>query len=105
MNKNQQYETLSEAVEDLKSRGYSYDFYYENACLYCNNLNKKFEASDLKITQVHRFEGASNPDDNDVLYAIESKDGHKGVLIDAYGVYADEYKSAFLSKIRLEENY
>jgi hypothetical protein len=31
----------------------------------------------------------SNPDDNSVLFAIESNDGLKGTLLDAYGVYAE----------------
>jgi hypothetical protein len=104
MNKNHQYETLSQAVEDLKERGYTYNFQYEDACLFCDKISEKFIASDLKITQVYRFEGVSDPDDNDVLYVIESKNGHKGILIDAYGVYADEHKSAFISNIQLEEN-
>jgi hypothetical protein len=105
MTKNHSYETLSEAVEDLKERGYTYDFHYEDACLHCHKIGEKFTADDLKITGVYRFEGVSDPDDNDVLYAIESKEGHKGILIDAYGVYADEHKSAFLDNIKIEESY
>ncbi len=105
MNKDHQYETLSQAVEDLKSRGYTYDFHYADACLFCDKISEKFTASDLTITEVYRFEGISDPDDNDVLYAIESKNGHKGLMIDAYGVYADEHKSAFINKIRIQEDY
>lgn len=104
MNKNHQYETLSQAVDDLKDRGYTYDFQYADACLFCDKISEKFTAEDLKITQVYRFEGASDPDDNDVLYVIESKDGHKGLLTDAYGVYADEHKAAFISNIKMDED-
>jgi hypothetical protein len=105
MSKNHQYDTLSKAIDGLRERGYTHDFHYEDACLHCHKISEKFEASDLKITEVYRFEGISDPDDNDVLYAIESKNGYKGILIDAYGVYADEHKSAFLNNIEIVENY
>ncbi|MXV16935.1 phosphoribosylpyrophosphate synthetase [Hufsiella ginkgonis] len=98
-NPNHNYSTLSEAVEDLKGRGYTYEFNADHACLYCEKISEKFQATDLVITAVYRFEGMSDPDDNVVLYALESKSGHKGILIDAYGAYADEHKSAFLKDI------
>ena len=33
---------------------------------------------------------------NSVIYGIESIQGHKGMIIDAYGVYSDEHKAAFI---------
>ena len=55
------------------------------------------------ITAVYRFEGMSDPDDNVVLYAIESNTGVKGLLVDAYGAYADEHKAAFIKDILVVE--
>ncbi len=95
------YQNLVEAVEDLRSRGYTYDFDYENACLYCSKISEKFDAENLKITEYYRFEGMSDPNDNTVIYAIESKTGYKGILIDAYGTYSDEHKTAFLMDIEV----
>lgn len=103
-NPNHDYSTLSEAVEDLKTRGYSYEFNVDQACLFCSKISEKFTADELKITAVYRFEGMSDPDDNVALYAIESTRGHKGVLIDAYGAYADEHKTAFLKDIPVIES-
>jgi hypothetical protein len=37
------------------------------------------------VIAYYRFEGASNPDDNVVLYVIETSRGEKGLLLDAYG--------------------
>lgn len=93
------YRNLLEAVNGLRSRGYNYDFNYQNACLFCSKISEKFEAKDLKITEYYRFEGMSDPDDSSVIYAIESNTGHKGIMIDAYGAYSDEHKAAFLSDI------
>jgi len=97
------YETMLEAVEALRQRGYTYDYNYQNACLYCDLISEKFEAKDLKITEYYRFEGMSDPEDNAVVYAIESTQGHKGIMIDAYGAYSDEHKAAFLKNIPVED--
>ncbi len=96
------FQTLTEAINDLRTRGYTYDFDYQNACLFCDKISERFTAEDLKITEVYRFEGMTDPDDSSVLYAIESTRGHKGIVIDAYGMYADEQKSAFLQDIEVE---
>lgn len=97
------YSTMLEAVNGLRERGFTYDYDFENACLYCKLISEKFKPEDLKITEYYRFEGMSDPDDNTIVYAIESKKGHKGILIDAYGAYADEHKAAFLKDIEVED--
>jgi len=97
------YLTMLDAVNNLRERGYTYDYDYENACLYCKLISEKFEPEDLKITEYYRFEGMSDPDDNVIVYAIESNEGHKGILIDAYGAYADEHKAAFIQNIPVED--
>lgn len=97
------YRNLLEAVNGLRLRGYNYDFHFEDACLHCSKINESYRAEDLVITEYYRFEGMSDPEDNTVIYAIESKDGHKGVIIDAYGAYSDEHKSAFLSEIKVND--
>ena len=104
MSSPENYSNLLEAINGLRSRGYNYDFNYENACLFCNKISEKFNAEDLKITEYYRFEGMSDPEDNSIIYAIESKDGHRGIIIDAYGTYSDEHKTAFISNIEVVEN-
>jgi hypothetical protein len=49
---------------------------------------KTFRAEDLLIREFYRFEGVSDPDDMSIVYAIESRDGTRGTLVDAFGVYA-----------------
>ncbi len=104
MSSPENYRNLLEAVNGLRSRGFTYDFNYENACLFCDKISERFSSKDLRITEYYRFEGMSDPEDSSVIYAIESKDGHKGILIDAYGAYADEHKNAFIANIEVLEN-
>jgi hypothetical protein len=96
------YETLSEAMNGLKEVGFTYEFDFKENCIYCTiPAERKFSAHELKIVQIHRFEGMSSPDDNSILYAIESKDGVKGVLVDAYGMYADAEKTEFMKDVEI----
>lgn len=93
------YQNLVEALNDLKTRGYENDFNIKPFCLECTSLQLQLHPEDFEIKEVYRFEGMSNPSDNSVLYAIESKKGIKGVLVDAYGAYAEALTSEMANKL------
>ena len=94
------YDTLSEAINDLKQRGYSYDFNLNPTCLECASLKIEIKPEDFKVDEIHRFEGMSSTDDNSILYAISSKEGIQGTLVDAYGVYAANISEQMRKKLR-----
>ena len=58
-----------------------------------------YPAQDVKIVNFYRFEGESNPDDNAILYAIETANGERGTLTDAYGANADGDVANFLCQV------
>ncbi|WP_339757477.1 phosphoribosylpyrophosphate synthetase [uncultured Winogradskyella sp.] len=94
------YDTLSEAVNDLIRRGYTYDFNLKPECLECASLKIEIHPEDFEVEKTYRFEGMSSTDDNSVLYAISSKNGIKGLLVDAYGVYAENISETMRKKLR-----
>ena len=89
------YDTLSEALNDLAKRGYLLDFNLKS-------LQKKFSSKSFNIVEVHRFEGMSSTDDESVLYVIETSDGMKGTLIDAYGIYAASESFEIIKKLKFK---
>ena len=93
------YTTLSEAINDLKKRGYKEDFNLQPTCLECASLNLKYHPEDFVVDEFHRFEGMSNPDDNSIIFAISSKDGTKGTLVDAYGMYAENLTEQMIRRL------
>ena len=95
------YISLVDAIDDLRKRGYTEDFRLKADRLECSALQLEIHPEDFEITEVYRFEGATNPDDSSVLYAIEGKNGLKGVLTDAYGVYADSISTEMLEKLKV----
>ena len=96
------YKTLSEATNDLKRRGYSEDLNVRPTCIECPSHKLQFYPEDFTIDEFHRFEGMSNPSDNSIVYAISSNSGVKGVLVDAYGVYAENLNDRMIRKLRLD---
>lgn len=97
------YESIVDALADLKGRGYSLDFRREPMWIYCYVFDLWITPEQFNVDEVHRFEEGSNPDDNCVVYAISSYSGMKGTLIDSYGVYAD-YMTFDMAQ-KLEVNY
>lgn len=95
----EQYDTLSQAMNSLKKRGYNLDFSTDGQKIISENENLEFKPEDIEIDEVHRFEGMTNPGDMSVLYAITSSDGHKGLLADAYGTYGNEISPELARKL------
>lgn len=94
------YQNMVEALDDLKKRGFENDFNLKPYCLECASLQLQLHPEEFEIKEVYRFEGMSNPEDNSVVYAIKSRNGVKGVLVDAYGVYAEALTLEMANKLR-----
>jgi hypothetical protein len=98
------YKTLSEAVEGLRKRGFTANFEFLNKTFQAVNSGQAFTAGELTIVEHHRFEGASDPDDMSVLYAIEANDGTRGTIADAFGPQANPDLGAFLKNVKMHED-
>jgi hypothetical protein len=96
------YDTLSQATNGLKKRGFTVDFNLKENCLVCNT--GKYDVDDFEIVEVYRFEGESNPSDSAVVYAVESKDGTKGVLVTGYGISAEGMSAEMARKLTIHRN-
>lgn len=93
------YDTITEAVSELKKRGYTFDFNIRDNRLACDHLGNHFGHEDFEIIEVYRFEGPSDPADEAVVYAIEAPSGALGILVNGYGTYADGDNTAFLQQL------
>ena len=91
--------TLSNAIEGLVGRGFTANFGVVGDRLRAFDSGKTFGAHELIIREFQRFEGVSDPDDMAIVYAIESADGTRGSLVDAFGTYASPTVSAFLRDV------
>ena len=90
------YDTVSDAVRQLQNRGYTIDF--NSTGLTC------IPPDDFEIVEVHRYEGESDPGDEAIVYALESKDGKKGILVSGFGMSAGEDVRKLLEKIHFHKS-
>jgi len=96
------YETLIEAIQDLKKEGYTYDFNLMDNSISCADISTSFGPDDFNVTEIYRFEGMSNPSDNSILYVIETNTGVRGLLLDSYGTYSGEISQELLEKLNMK---
>lgn len=95
------YGTLSETINGLKEEGYKLDFNVRQDCIVCHEANSVLSPGDFQIDKIYRFEGESNPEDQSILYAISSsKHNLKGLLVNGYGISADEETNKLIAKLR-----
>jgi len=96
------YDTVVDALNGLRKRGYSIDFNIAFDKIICSENKHSLNPSDFEITGMYRFEGDTDPGDENVVYAVESKDGKlKGTITSAFGVYAEETSTEMLKKLSI----
>jgi hypothetical protein len=95
------FETLSEAMADLKKRGFEHDFNLRDKHIESASGKIQLSPEQFEITEVYRFEGNTDPGDELVLYAIESHGGVKGLLVNAYGPYSNTASDELVAKLNV----
>jgi hypothetical protein len=91
--------TLSQRANEAFDQGYLENFKVINKRLTTADGRSGYEPAEISLKSTFRYEGYSDPQDTSILYLIETHDGKKGTLIDAYGVYADVAISTFVKQV------
>ncbi len=95
------FDTVTEALADLTKRGFTLNFSIKDGQIEDAQVQLRLHPENFEIVEVYRFEGETNPSDEETIYAIESNDGKKGVLLVAYGVYSDSFSENILKKLAI----
>src|SRR3954470_19020354 len=98
-------ETLTACSNKLLAEGYVTQFKAVKNGLKSLTTEKVFAPTEVKIINFYRFEGESDPSDNSILYVIETDDGEKGTLSDAYGPYSDSHVTNFIKEVEAIEKH
>lgn len=97
-------DTVTDVLKELKQKGYTVDFNIAFDKLICSDNKICLNPDEFEIVEVFRFEGETNPSDEDVVYAIESKDGKvKGTMTSAYGTYAEATSAEMMQKLSMHK--
>ena len=102
---NYSYDTVSEAINELAKRGYTTDFKVlsDEECIICSVIATQLNPEEFVIDEVHRFEGATDPGDEMIIYAISSLNHDlKGILLNGYGMYADVATAKIVKRLKIK---
>jgi len=79
-------DTVSEAVAFLVGQGYGQDLELDGVDL-----------DAVVVEHTFRFEGPSDPADEAIVLGLRTPDGHRGVVVSAYGPDANREESLLLA--------
>jgi len=96
---NEDLTTLVSCLNYLIKQGFTEDYKVNDKGMKSLQSEKIYTPHDVKVLNFYRFEGSSDPADNSILYAIETNDGMRGTLVDAFGPYADTKVTAFMQQV------
>ncbi len=91
--------TVVEEIAALRTRGYEADFSVTpDGQLRCNPCGHTMKPSGAVIESTARFEGASDPDDQAVVFGLRCDGcGLRGILVAAYGPTATAEEAAVIT--------
>ncbi len=99
----QTFDTVSQALTELKKQGYTEDFNLMEEGLECRNGQYKITPEEFAVDEFFRFEGDSDPGDESIVYAISAPKFHiKGVLVAPFGIYSETDTNKIIEKLRIK---
>src|SRR4051812_29687958 len=90
---------MEKCMNKLEALGFTDQYRVEKGKLHDLTNKKNYKPKDVKAVNFYRFEGITDPEDMSILYAIETSDGRKGMLANAYGLYSDDDTDTFMRQV------
>jgi len=91
------YASVSKALEELKSMDFTIDFNLQEEAIYKHPEH-------YEILHIYRYEGDSNPDDEAIVYGIQSKTGEKGVFVAGFSANSESEAAKVLHELSIKRN-
>lgn len=83
-------DTLGETIDRLERQGFVDHFRPEPPGLRAAEDGRLFDPAELVTEEIRRFEGASDPGDESIVFALRSRDGSvRGTLVASFGPGTD----------------
>lgn len=89
------YASVSQALEELKTMGFTVDFNLQE-----ENIMR--HPDNYEILHIYRYEGDSNPDDEAVVFGIKSTNGEKGVFVAGFSANSESEAARVLNELSIK---
>ncbi len=91
----------TEAMKHLHQRGYDKNLVLKFDHFEIDSGQEKIYPNEFTVDEAVRFENASDPDDQSILYAISSGSHNiKGLYLESYGLYHEDVSRAMMEKLK-----
>lgn len=92
-------QSLIDVLVHIEKQGFTSQFEVNGKYLVSLKTGNHSTAQEIRIVHFYRFEGESSPEDNAIMYAIETSNNEKGTLVDGYSNAADPSTSDFIREV------
>ncbi len=87
-------------MDASKAKGFTENFEILSHNAMINlDTKKEYSPQDVSIMNHYRFEGMSDPGDNNILYELATADGIQGILVTPYGPDCPAHVADFVASI------
>ena len=95
--------SLNSCLNRIVGDGYTDAFKPTMKGLQSSITNRVYKPQEVKVISFFRFEGNTNPQDNAIMYIIETVDGLKGTLVNSYKP-ENQYANLFMREVESRKN-
>ncbi|MBC7889030.1 MAG: hypothetical protein H7Z13_14230 [Ferruginibacter sp.] len=90
--------TINSIINDLQTEGFVHTFSIIADEIGCSGPRKLYKPAEIKIVKQNNYQANPYSSSGAIIYALETNDGFKGVLINRCGIYADEAIERFIQR-------
>jgi hypothetical protein len=93
-------ETLTDAIARCVRAGFGDSFQARHGELFALTGGRLLAPEELRVREIVRFEGESDPGDSALLFALSSRDGAtRGTFVAGYGASVDAETTAVIERL------
>lgn len=97
--------SLVDAHQYLLNNGFEKNFKIVNNQTMIDDNGHSYKPSQVTVMSFHRFEGETDPGDNSIIYAVQTKDGKKGTIVSSYGSGGSRKFSEFIMNVKDKKDH
>ncbi len=91
--------TINSIIEDLQTEGFVHTFSMIQDEIGCSGPRKLYKPAEIKIVKQNNYQANPYSSYSAIIYAMETYDGYKGILIKRCGIFENKAIERFLQKL------
>ena len=90
--------TFNSIIFDLQSEGFVHTFSIIQDEIGCSGQRRLYKPAEIKIVKQNNYRANPYASSVVIIYALETQDGYKGILINRRGVFENKAIDRFIEK-------